>query len=367
MPLRLVERVRAGRHGGDTATPDAGTRVSARALLIGGAVLLAALLVGTAIGVADMSPLDVLRALLDELPFVHLHTDLSPLEISILTQIRLPRVVTGALVGGLLAIAGAGYQGVFRNALADPYLLGSAAGAGLGATLVIINSGGASGVGDYGVIPIAAFAGAILGVLFAYVVGVTADHGHGTAALLLGGVAVASFLTAIQTFVQQLHYQQELAVYLWLLGSLSGAEWHSTLLVLPYAALGTGVLLLHGRHLDVLSLGDDEAAALGVNPRRVRLLVLAAASLATASAVAVSGLIGFVGIIVPHIVRRLFGSGYRTVLPMSFLFGGAFLTLADLVARTALSPAELPIGVVTAFLGAPSFVLVLRVRASVDL
>lgn len=362
---RAVARARARRRG--TPRAAAGTGVRGRAVLVCVAVLVAAMLVGTAVGVAGIGPLAIVRTLLDELPLVHLRTGLSPLQSGILTQIRLPRVVTGALVGGLLAISGAGYQGVFRNALADPYLLGSAAGAGLGATLVIVGTANAGGTGGFAVVPVAAFVGAILGVLLAYAVGVTADRGHGTAALLLGGVAVASFLTAVQTFVQQFHYQQQQEVYLWLLGSLSGADWHSTLLVLPYAALGTGVLLLHGRHLDVLSLGDDEAAALGVNARRVRLIVLAAASLATASAVAVSGLIGFVGIIVPHVVRRLFGTGYRTVLPLSFLLGAAFLTLADLLARTLLSPAELPIGVVTAFLGAPFFVLVLRVRAPVDL
>jgi iron complex transport system permease protein len=182
----------------------------------------------------------------------------------------------------------------------------------------------------------------------------------GAASLLLAGIAVATFLTAVQTYLQQQHADTIRQVYSWILGRLATAGWGDVRSALPYAVVSGAALVAQRRVLDVLAVGDEEAASLGVNPRRARVLVVATASLATAAAVAVSGLIGFVGIIVPHTVRLLVGPSYRQILPLSLLFGGAFLALADLVARTAVAPAEIPIGVVTALAGAPFFVLVLR-------
>src|SRR5207237_8527198 len=173
------------------------------------------------------------------------------------------------------------------------------------------------------------------------------------------GVTVASFLTAVQTFVQQQHSETLQAVYTWILGRLDTAGWHDVLLLLPYAGVSCAALLLHRRLLDVLTLGDDEAASLGVSVGRVRLVLVVAATLGTAAAVAVSGLIGFLGVIVPHTVRLLAGGSYRLVLPLSVLVGGGFLVFADVIARTALSPAELPIGVVPAFFRAPFFAILL--------
>jgi iron complex transport system permease protein len=173
-------------------------------------------------------------------------------------------------------------------------------------------------------------------------------------------VAVASFLTAVQTYVQQRNLDTVRQVYSWLLGRLTTAGWDEVRLLLPYALVSSLVLLSQRRALDVLAVGDDEASTLGLNARRSRLIVVVAASLGTAAAVSVSGLIAFVGIIVPHTVRLLAGSSHRVVLPLSMLFGGAFLVVADLLARTIAAPAEIPIGVVTAFFGAPFFVLVLR-------
>jgi iron complex transport system permease protein len=349
-----------------TTTPP-GTRLGWRRLAIGLAVLVAAVLAGLVVGAAPIGPYGAFATVVDRLPFVHLDTGLTVVQQNVLLELRLPRVLLAALVGGLLAVAGAGYQGVFRNPLADPYLLGAAAGAGLGATLVIVYlpAGQAGGIP---VLPIAAFGGALAGVLLAYLLGMIAGRGGGgTANLLLAGVAVMSFLTAVQTFVQQSANSTDLTrVYGWILGQLSTSGWSDVLLVLPYGAVSAAVLLLHGRALDVLSVGDDEAESLGMRARRVRLIVIVAASLATASAVAVSGLIGFVGIVVPHIVRRLAGSSYRVVLPLSLVGGAAFLVLADILARTLVSPAELPMGVVTAFVGAPFFVVVLRVSRRVE-
>ncbi|WP_271218815.1 FecCD family ABC transporter permease [Streptosporangium carneum] len=320
--------------------------------------MLAALLAGA----ADMAPGKVALQLLDWLPFVSLDSGLAPVERALLFELRLPRVLLAAIVGGLLACAGAGYQGVFRNPLADPYLLGAAAGAGLTTTAAIVFM---KGDGSALVVPVAAFAGAVGGVLLAYALGNVAGRGGGTATLVLAGVAVTSFLSAVQTFLQQLNVEELQRIYSWILGNVGGG-WDQVWLVAPYALVSVVVLLLYGRLLDVLSVGDDEAASLGLDVARVRLVVLLAASLATASAVAVSGLIGFVGIVVPHVVRRLAGGSYRVVLPISLVGGGAFLVLADLIARTVIAPAELPIGVVTAFVGAPFFVAVLRLTRRVD-
>ncbi len=325
------------------------------------AVLLAAtMLAGTGIGALALSPARVALTLLDALPGVRLDGGLRGVDRQILLEIRLPRVVLAALVGGLLASAGAAYQGVFRNPLVDPYLLGAAAGAGLGATLVLV-AGPGTGLGSgLGPLPLAAFVGALIGVGLAYALGRTAAAaGGGAATLVLAGVAVASFLTAAQTFVQQSNTDSLQLVYSFILGRLGGADWQDVTLVLPYALVSALVLQLAAHRLDVLAVGDDEAATLGVRPERLRLVVLVAASLATAAAVAVSGLIGFVGLVVPHVARRLVGAGHAVLLPVCLLGGGAFLVLADVVARTAVSPAELPLGVVTAFVGAPFFAALL--------
>jgi iron complex transport system permease protein len=320
--------------------------------------LVAALLVGTAVGPVHVGVGAIAESALSHVPFLGLHSHLSDTERAIVWQLRFPRVVLGALVGGMLALGGASYQGVFRNPLADPYLLGVAAGAGLGATLAVAYL--PRGVGTHDALPPAAFLGAIVAVSIAYLVGRAASPRSSGAALVLAGVTVASFFTAVQTFVQQQHADTLQEVYSWILGSLPSTGWSDVVLVLPYVAVAAVGLVLHRRLLDVLSLGDEEAASLGVNVRRVRFTIVVLATVGTAAAVAVSGLIGFVGIIVPHAIRLVFGSSYRILLPLSVLVGAGFLVLADVVARSALSPAEIPIGVVTAFCGAPFFAIVLR-------
>jgi iron complex transport system permease protein len=300
--------------------------------------------------------------LLDRLPLISVDSGLTATDWSIVWQIRAPRVVLAAIVGSTLSIAGASYQGVFRNPLVDPYLLGVAAGAGLGATIVItINrSGTSSWIIDP--LPMIAFGGGLIAVLVTYLLGTTAKGERSSTSLVLAGVAVTSLATAAQTFLLQRNSDVVRQVYSWILGRLSSATWGDVRLVLPYVVFSTVVLLLHRRLLDVLRVGDEEAAALGVNVSRVRLAVVIAATLGTASVVAVSGLIGFVGIIVPHAVRLIVGTSYRLVLPISLLFGAAFLILADIPGRVLDNPAETPIGVVTAFLGAPFFLLILRTR-----
>jgi iron complex transport system permease protein len=245
---------------------------------------------------------------------------------------------------------------VFRNPLADPYLLGVSSGAALGATIGIVAGGGVGPVG----IPLLAFAGGLLGVAATYTLGSTVGGGRGAVVIVLAGVAVGSFFNAIQNFVQQQYDDSLLSVYSWMLGRLSTDGWSDVAIALPYVVVTCAVILLHRRVLDVMAVGDVEAASLGVDPARVRLLLVVTATLGTAAVVSVSGLIGFVGIVVPHAVRLVFGAAHHTLLPLALLLGAAFLVLADVVARTALAPAEVPIGVVTAMVGAPFFLVVLR-------
>jgi iron complex transport system permease protein len=320
-------------------------------------VLAGAALLSVLVGPADLSPGTVVGVLAAKLLGLHSHA--SALDTGIVWQIRAPRVVLGAIVGATLAMAGASYQGVFQNPLADPYLLGVAAGAGLGATIAVAEvSDPATWAVDP--VPLAAFVGALVAVALTYVLGRSGQRQRTTTSLILAGVAVGSFFTAIQTYTQQRNTPTLMQVYSWILGGLSTADWQEVWLVVPYVAVCGAVLLASRRLLDVMAVGDEEADSLGVRASRVRLLIVVASTLATAAVVAVSGLVGFVGIIVPHTVRLVVGPSYRRILPLSILVGAAFLILADLVARTVLSPAEVPLGVVTAFVGAPFFLVVLR-------
>jgi iron complex transport system permease protein len=336
--------------------------VGLRAGVVTAVFVVVALLVGLAVGPVQVGFGSIVSSALSYVPFLHVHQPLDAVDRAVLWQLRAPRVVLAALVGGMLAVAGSAYQGVFRNPLADPYLLGVAGGAGLGATLAIVYA--AAATGGRWTVPLAAFAGAIAAVVATYVLGRSAGAARMTGALVLAGVTVATFTTAVQTFVQQQHTDVLQNVYSWLLGGFSTSTWSDVAVCLPYIGASSLVLVLHRRVLDVLSLGDDEAASLGVNVARARLTIVVAATLGTAAAVAVSGLIAFVGIIVPHTIRLLVSTSYRAVVPLSLLAGAGFLVLTDVLARTVLSPAELPIGVVTAFFGAPFFAVVLRTARS---
>ncbi len=330
---------------------------------------------GLSIGPVRIPLGGVLRELLDHLPFVDIDSGLSKQHAGIVWEFRAPRVVLGMLVGAMLSLAGASYQGVFRNPLADPYLLGAAAGAGLGATAAIVARSDVTGGGIGGwssPVPIAAFAGSLVAVAMTLVVGGGSFGGllggrlrlASPTRLVLAGVAITSFLTAAQTFVQQQNNDVLREVYSWILGRLTTSRWSDVAVVAPYLTVVTIVLLLARRSLDVLAVGDEEAGTLGVHVGHTRLVIVIAASLGTAACVAVSGLIGFVGIIVPHTVRLLVGGSYRRILPLSTIVGAAFLVATDLLARTVQQPAEIPIGVITAFIGAPFFLLVLRTRSS---
>jgi cobalamin transport system permease protein len=350
-----------GTHIWAKAVPDADVRARALAPFWAGlalAFLLASLVFGLAIGPAKIGPGAIVASLLSHLPAIHMSRPLTNVDEAILWQVRAPRVALAALVGAMLAVAGSAYQGVFRNPLADPYLLGVAAGAGLGATLAIAYTG--SGPYHPVLLPLAAFVGASVAVAAAYVLGRSAGADRGATTLILAGIVIALFLTAVQTFLQQQRSETLREVYSWILGGFTASDWSAVAVITPYVALSSLLILLHRRVLDVLRLGEDEASSLGINVGRTRLALVIAATIGTAAAVAVSGLIGFVGIIVPHTIRLLVSPSYRAIVPLSLIAGAGFLVLADALARTILSPAEIPIGVVTAFFGAPFFAVVLR-------
>ena len=326
---------------------------------VGVVALLAAATLGVLVGPVHIGFGTVVRAVVAPIPWIGRGQAIDPTQGSILWSLRIPRVVLGALVGGMLATAGAAYQGVFRNPLADPYLLGAAAGANLGATLAIVFAPGSSLIG-VNLVPLAGFVGAAAAVAGAYALGRTVTGLRSTTGLILAGVAIAAFFNAIQTYIQQSQTSSIRQVYSWILGRLVTAGWDGVLLVLPYVVLSVAVIFLHRRLLDALGVGEEEVTSLGISARRVRLIVVVAATLGTAAVVAIAGTIAFVGIIIPHTVRLLVGRSYRVVVPLSLLFGAAFLVIADTAARTVVAPAELPIGVITAFVGAPFFIVVMR-------
>ena len=314
------------------------------------AALLIACLLGVGFGPVNLDFGSIIRTLLG------LPNGLENEDRTLLLELRLPRVVLGALVGAALATSGAVYQSVFRNPLADPYLLGVASGAGLGATIAITNGGGDL----HALLPIFAFLGGVLAVAATFLVAGRLFADPST--LLLAGIAVGSFATAFQTYLLQRNSAALRPVYSWILGELTVANWDVVKWAGFYILIALAVLIRISKVLDALMLSDEEAYSLGVSPQKIRMIAVAAATLATATAVSASGLIGFVGIVVPHLVRGLTKRATnRSLLSIAFV-GAAFLVIADLGARTLLSPAELPIGVITAFVGAPFFLFVLRAR-----
>ena len=277
---------------------------------------------------------------------------------TILLNIRLPRTILIALVGAALAGSGATYQGLFRNPLADPYLIGVASGAGLGAILAMSLNWPYTMLGLLAV-PLAAFIASLVTVYLVYTfahIGRTVP----TTNLILAGVAVSSFATSITTFLILRSSGEVRRAISWLLGGVSLIGWDVTLALIPYLAIGMTMLVLTGYSLNLLQFGDDQATQLGLNVRRAKFTIIVAASLVTAAAVSFAGIIGFVGLIVPHVVRIWWGVDYRRIIPLSILGGASALLLADVLSRIVIAPEELPVGIVTALAGAPFFLWVLR-------
>ena len=336
------------------SAPAIGKMWSWRITAISIVLLIGVALLAISFGPVDIGFLKILRTLLD------LPGSATGQERTLLLDLRLPRVFLAALVGAALATSGAVYQTVFRNPLADPYLLGTAAGAGLGATLAFTVVHG----DVYALLPIFSFVGGILAVLTSFFISGRFQAEPNT--LLLSGIAVGSFATAVQTYLQQRNSNALRPVYSWILGELTAANWQVVGWSSFYILLSLSVLVFISKKLDGLMLSDEESFSLGINPQQLRIIAVAAATLATATAVSASGLIGFVGIVVPHLVRGITHRVTNRSLTTIAFAGASFLVLADLGARTLLSPAELPIGVITAFVGAPFFLFVLRAKRLVN-
>ncbi len=285
----------------------------------------------------------------------------------ILLSVRLPRIFLGSLVGAALAVAGAAFQSLLRNPLADPYVLGVSTGASLGTILYSVVMGSA-GVGAVGALlfarPAAAFLGAAMTVAAVYIVGGGTDRaGEPSQRLLLAGIVLASFISSINVFLLTSTNQADLrGIFYWLIGDLSRPVDASIYAVAGIVLSGCFALFLCSHSLNLISLGEEDALILGIEVRRVKAVVYAVASLITGAVVSVSGPIAYIGLICPHMVRMMFGGDNRLLFPTVFLFGATFTLLADTLARTVLSPAELPVGVITALCGAPLFIYLLRRR-----
>ena len=323
-------------------------------------LLLLTVVVATSIGAVGIAPGETARIVLSHLHVPGVESASNATHDAIVWDVRLPRVLTAGLVGGALAMSGAAYQGVFRNPLADPYLIGVAAGAALGATIAFISPLPAD-LYSFGWVALFAFIGAIVAVALTYELA-RVGRSVPTSTHVLAGVAVSSAAFAATSFLMLYNEDRLVTIFSWLYGDFTTASWNKLESVSPYVALAAVVLILAARQLNALQLSDDEARSLGIRVERLKLVTIATASLATAVCVAISGLIGFIGLVVPHIVRRLFGPDYRLLLPMSIVTGAIVLILADLGARTVLAPREIPVGIVTAAVGAPFFLFVLRAR-----
>ncbi len=322
--------------------------------LIGLLILAVAVVAGIGLGTVQISPSETIAILAGQLGWDVDGTWARSSETIVLT-LRLPRVLTALVVGLGLSIAGVTFQGLLRNPLADPYVLGTASGAALGAAIGVLLPIHIAWLG-LGIVNIFAFIGALAAIALVY--RVAGGGGRSTmTSILLTGYAVGSMLAAGLSLAMYLSGSQLRQIFFYLLGSLSGSDWQSLAIGLPVIAVGTILILARARSLNGLLLGDDTALHLGVDVRRERAILLGLASLVTAAAVALAGLIGFVGLVVPHVIRLVVGPNARVVLPLSAIFGGAFLVIADLGARLV---GELPVGIITAVIGAPIFVLLLR-------
>jgi len=333
------------------------TRTRSHPYLVNWLLLALALLASVAIGAVYIPPGTVLGIFLAQFPALHMPAVWTETAVIIVLSVRLPHTVLVALTGAALSGSGAAYQGLFRNPLADPYLIGVASGAGLGAVLAMARNWPDDWLGLYAV-PVAAFCGAAVTIIIVYNLAKTGPVVQ-TATLILAGVAVSSFATALTSFLM-LRSNAELRRALgWLLGGSILSGWTPVLAMLPYLVAGLLLLLSLGHALNVLQFGDDQAQQMGLNVERTKRLIIFAASLTTAAAVAFSGIIGFIGLIVPHLMRMIWGPDYRQLVPLSIIGGSTALLVADILARVLLAPQTLPVGLVTALAGAPFFLWIL--------
>lgn len=339
-----------------------------RNFFIIGSLLLALTMViifSVTIGQADVSFMKAANIIGNKIPFLKNITDISGVKESqeiIILQIRLPRIILAALIGMALAAVGTTFQGLLKNPMADPYIIGVSSGSALGAALAIV-SGISLSLG-YFMVPLAAFAGALVSIFTVYNI---ARVGNKIPVynLLLSGVALSSFLSALTSLLMILNSKETSQILYWMLGSFSGKTWEHVRIALPLIGIGIISLYFFSRELNLLLFGESTAQNLGVNVEKTKKILLILGSFTVASAVAVSGTIGFVGLIVPHATRLVTGSDHRILLPAASLAGGVFMVFADTIARTILSPAEIPVGIITALFGAPFFIYLLKSKKTI--
>ncbi len=279
----------------------------------------------------------------------------------ILLQVRMPRVLLAFFVGGSLAMVGVALQALLRNPLADPFVIGISSGAALGAAIALLFGLGIS-VGSISALPVCAFAGALMSLMIMYRIS-AAQYGFSVYTLLLAGVVLNAIFSAFIMFLTSIaDPNRAFAMYAWLMGTLTGPDWSTLGILVLYLGAGLVMLGMHAQSLNLLTLGEETARSLGVEVERVKKSVFLAAALLTGAVVSFSGIIGFVGLIIPHAVRLVVSADHRLLLPVAGLVGGMFLMMADTVARTALSPSEFPVGVITALVGGPVFLWLLTTR-----
>ncbi len=314
----------------------------------------------TTLGPADISFKESAGIILSKVPFFQNWfpaDDYSYVHQTIIWSLRMPRIVLAALVGGALGVVGGTLQGFFKNPMADPYVMGVSSGAALGATIAIVS--GTAGFLGMMRIPVFSFVGAFLTTWIVYSLARVGQKVV-VSALLLSGVALSAFLSAIMSFLMVFNAEEIDKVYLWLMGSFANKNWEHVQISAPFVLIGVVCLLLFAKEMNALVFGDSTAQHLGIDLAKTQIIILIFTSLTTAGAVAVCGSIGFVGLIIPHVVRILVGPDHRILLPLSFLLGGTFLVVTDTFARTFLAPIEIPVGVITAMFGGPFFIYLLK-------
>ena len=325
------------------------------------AFLFIAILMGISIGTVSVPVFDILNIIGAEVFRFPPNEQINPMHSNIVMNIRLPRVLLAGLVGASLAIAGAAFQGLLRNPLADPYTLGVSSGASVGAVVTLFFGVSIPFVGMF-TLPVLSILFAFLTIITVLIFARRIDRGMKVETIILTGIIFSSFLGAFISLMIALTGDELRQIIGWLLGSVSMRGWDYIYIILPFFLVGTIILLLNGRELNAMSFGEERAQHIGVDVHKRKMMILIAGSILTGAAVAVSGTIGFVGLVIPHLTRLIWGPDHRHLLPLSILTGSGFLILADLVARTIISPTELPIGVITAIIGAPTFAIILMKR-----
>ncbi len=323
------------------------------------ALLIISMIISTGVGTAAISPRQILEILLGGIPLFEdfFASTVSRTQELIILQVRLPRLMTGLLVGSALAMSGTTYQGLFKNPMADPFILGVSSGAGLGAAIsIVLRANFPLGLWTT---PLLAFIGGILTTALVFSLAKTGNKVPVTT-LLLAGIATSSFLSAITSFIMVIFTEDMHQIVFWLMGGLGNRNWSHILSVLPYILVGSAVIFVYSRDLNIMLLGEETAHHLGVDVERLKIILLIAASMIASAAVSISGIIGFVGLIIPHMMRMIVGPDHRFLYPSTAIFGGTFLILMDTLARRIIAPGELPVGIITSFFGAPFFIYLLK-------